>query len=205
MTTGIRAVFFDVGGVLLTNGWDIEARNAAVERFGLDGKDYEDRHELVAGAWEVGELTLEEYLDRTVFHRSRDFDRGSFVAFMRSRSLPHDDVIALARSIALRGDVYLATLNNESLELNRYRITTYGLDDIFSAFFSSCYLGVRKPEEAIYRRVLGITQRDPAACLFIDDRALNVECAASVGMRTLHHDGDVDRLRRELGHAGVAL
>lgn len=204
MTTGVRAVFFDVGGVLLTNGWDHEARSAAVERFGLDGADFEDRHQAVADAWEVGQLTLEAYLDRTVFHRARDFDRGSFVAFMRSRSRPHEDAIALARALAARGEVFLATLNNESLELNRYRITTYGLTDIFSAFFSSCYLGARKPEEAIYRRALGITQQDPGGCLFIDDRALNVECAAGVGMRTIHHDGDVDRLRRELEHAGVA-
>ena len=198
----ITALFWDVGGVLLTNGWDRAARRRATEQFRLDWEEFEDRHELMAPDFEGGRLTLDEYLQRTVFYRARPFSREEFKASMVAQSQPLPEVLALAARVANSGKYLMATLNNESLELNLYRIEQFRLRDYFNAFFSSCFLGVKKPERAIYRLASQITQRSLEECLFIDDRALNLECAQHLGMRTVHYQ-DPAQLRRELQKHGI--
>lgn len=199
----ITTLFFDVGGVVLTNGWDRHQRRAAVQHFGLDWEEFADRHELVSAQFETGALTLDEYLERTVFYRARDFTRDAFVDFMQSRSAPIAGTVDVIRDLAA-GPYLLATLNNESAELNRYRITHFGLRDYFDAFFSSASLGVRKPDREIYDMALSITMRDPAECVFIDDRELNLHCASLQGMRTILFR-DPDQLRNDLAALGVAV
>ncbi|MBI4279187.1 MAG: HAD family phosphatase [Armatimonadetes bacterium] len=200
----VTALFWDVGGVLLTNGWDRASRREAVRTFGLDREEFGDRHDLASPAFETGRLTLDEYLTRTVFHRSRPFTMEEFTAFMFAQSRPNAEPLALVERLARSGRYLLATLNNESLPLNLYRIEQFGLRQYFSVFFSSCFLGVRKPEEAIYRLALQLTQRAPEECLFIDDRALNLECARQCGMQTIHYR-DPAQLRDALRHAGVHI
>jgi putative hydrolase of the HAD superfamily len=182
---GIRAVFSDVGGVLGTNGWDHGERIAAVREFGLDPEEFRTRHELVVTAFETGRLTLEDYLQRTVFYRPRSFTLQAFRDFMFSQSKPYPETLALMERVARSGQCLLATLNNESLELNLHRIRAFGLPNIFKLFLSSCFVGVKKPDAAIYRLALQLTQQEPAQCVFIDDRALNLECAGRVGMHTI--------------------
>ena len=186
----ISHVFFDIGGVLGTNGWDREQRTAARERFGLDD-DFDQRHAEVVGDWEAGRLSMDEYLDDTVFYQPRAFARDEFVAFMQAQSAPYPETIALARRLAARsrarGGPVLMTLNNEALELNVHRIEHFGLRDVFSAFLSSCWLGVRKPGRAIFHRALGIAGAAPQEVLFVDDRRQNLAPAAALGMRTLHY------------------
>lgn len=181
----ITALFWDVGGVLLTNAWDRAARRRTVERFQLDWEEFEDRHELLVPAFEKGQLGLEEYLDRTVFYRPRTFTKDEFRESMLSQSQPKPDSLALASALARSKKYLLATVNNESLDLNDHRIREFGLRGTFLAFFSSCYLGVRKPEERIYRLVLQLTQRSAQESVFIDDRPLNLECARRCGMHTI--------------------
>jgi putative hydrolase of the HAD superfamily len=195
-------VFSDVGGVLLTNGWDRGSRRKACENFGLDGEVFEDRHELVAAAFDRGELTLDQYLDRTVFYCSRGHSREDFKAFMYGQSEAFPESLAVVGRLAQSRKFFLATINNESLDLNLYRINRFGLRKYFSAFFSSCFLHAKKPEETIYRRALEITQRPPEECVFIDDRALNLECARLLGMHTIHFQS-ADQLVSELGALGV--
>lgn len=200
----ITALFWDVGGVLLTNGWDASSRREAARRFGLDWEDFEDRHQLVVTAFETGRMSLDEYLQRTVFEQPRAFGAEEFKAFMFAQSSPHPDAIALVDRLARIGRHLLATINNEPLELNLYRIQQFGLRRYFAAFFSSCFLGVKKPEDAIFRLALHITQRDPAESLFIDDRPLNLECAGRLGMRTVHYQHPA-QLQRELEKAGIEI
>jgi putative hydrolase of the HAD superfamily len=183
--SGITTVFSDIGGVLLTNGWDRASRKAFVDQFKLDWDDYEDRHLALTDPFDTGEITLDQYLDLTVFHRPRDFSREQVRQFMLSRSQPLPESLALVASLAASQKCFLAALNNESRELNQHRIDRFGLRRYFSAFFSSCYLGVKKPEEGIYRRALEISQRAPEECVFIDDRAINVESAGHLGMHTI--------------------
>ena len=186
MSAAIELVLFDVGGVLGSNGWDREQRDAAIEHFGLDGEDFQYRHEETVGALEAGQISLDEYLDLTIFCEPRSFTRGDFRAFMFAQSIAWPDSIAVARELARTSSVRMATLNNESAELNVHRIRAFGLGDIFPTFFTSCWLGVRKPTHEIYARVLGMTQADPTRTLFVDDRTQNLTPAAALGMRTIH-------------------
>lgn len=181
----ISAVFSDVGGVLLTNGWDHGQRARLVEQFGLDGADYEGRHQMLCAALDSGQLDLDQYLDRTIFYRPRTFRKQEVRDFMYAQSEALPDSLALIARLAQAGKVFLATLNNESRELNLYRIEKFGLRNYFSVFFSSCYLGVSKPHPEIYRLALDLSQRQPEECVFIDDRSLNLECARRLGLHTI--------------------
>ena len=198
----ITAAFWDVGGVLLNNGWDEPARRNAVRRFSLGWDDFESRHNLVVPRFEDGQFTLNEYLEHTVFYQPRLFSRDEFRDFMFDQSRPNPETLALAAHMARSGKYLMATLNNESLELNLHRIQKFGLRTCFSVFFSSCFLGVAKPNPGIYRMALHLTQRAPDECLLIDDRTANLETARDLGMRTIHYQ-DSARLREELRHNGV--
>jgi len=199
----IQALFWDVGGVLLTNAWDRTQRTAALEQFRLDEEEFHDRHEMVVSSFERGKISLDEYLDRTVFYRTRPFTRDAFKDFMFSLSQPMPDVLTFAQSLANSGKYFMGTINNESRDLNLYRIEKYGLRQIFRLFVSSCFVGLRKPERDIYRLALEITQIPAAECCFIDDRSLNLEIAAKLGMQTIEMQ-TVDQLRSDLKKIGVS-
>lgn len=198
----ITTIFCDIGGVLLTDGWGHASRRLAAEKFQLDWEEFRHRHEYVGHAIETDQLSLEEYLDRVIFYRPRPFSREEFKTFMFAQSQPHEDVIAVIKQIADSRKYQMATLNNEILELNVYRITKFGLRQYFPIFLSSCFLRMRKPDEAIYRAALRITQRAPQECLFIDDREENLECPRVLGINTIHYQ-NLDQLRTELQENGV--
>ena len=197
MSSSVELVLFDVGGVLGSNGWDREQRDAAVERFHLDAEDFQYRHEETVGALEAGQISLDEYLDVAVFCERRSFSKDEFRRFMFDQSVAWPDSIAVARELADSSIVRMATLNNECAELNEYRIERFGLAGIFPTFFTSCWLGTRKPTHEIYQRVLGMTQADPARTLFIDDRVQNLRPAEALGMRTMLFR-NARELRKEL-------
>ena len=200
----IKTIFFDIGGVLLTDGWGHNSRRAAAEKFGLDWDEYSDRHEKVAHAIETNRLSLEQYLDRAIFYRPREFSREEFRAFVFAQSQPKPESIEIVAQLANSKKYFLATINNEILELNVYRLEHFDLRNHFSVFFSSCFLGLRKPDEAIYRLVLQVTQQAPANCVFIDDREVNLECPRELGINTIMFR-DAEKLRSELRELGVEL
>ena len=197
MSERIELVLFDIGGVLGSNGWDGEQRDRAAEHFGLDPGDFQYRHEETVGDLESGRITLDEYLEITVFCAPRSFSAERFKAFMFDQSEAWPESIDVARDVAAAGRVRMATLNNEGEELNAFRIRRFGLRAIFPTFFSSCWLGVRKPTHRIYEHVLGMTQADPVRTLFIDDRLQNLTPAAALGMHVLQFQ-DAGQLRGEL-------
>lgn len=202
MMNTVDHVFFDVGGVLGTNGWDREQRHAAVVRFGLDADDFQYRHEETVGAFESGAMSLEEYLEFAVFHRERRFSHEEFRSFMLTQSQPFPASIAVARGLSENCSVNMMTLNNEAAELNRYRIQHFGLRPMFSAFFTSCWLGVRKPSRGIYERALEMAQADPRRTIFVDDREQNLTTARTLGMRTILFRG-AEQLAMELEQSGL--
>ena len=153
--------------------------------FGLEPEDFEGRHQMVCAAFDAGQLDLDQYLDRTIFYRPRPFRKQDVRDFMYAQSEALPDSLALMARLAQARQVFLATLNNESRELNLHRIEKFGLRDYFSAFFSSCYLGVSKPHTEIYRLALDISQRRAEECVFIDDRSLNLETARRLGLHTI--------------------
>ena len=201
MASPPRVLFFDLGGVILTNGWDRTCRRQVVGHFDLDWDEFADRHDFLAHDFETGRIDMTTYLERTVFYRARNFTSTEFTDAMKAASAVLPGALELLARLA-DTDIHLATLNNESRELNDYRIRTFGLNDYFSVFLSSCYLGVKKPEREIYRMALEVTQSEPADCLFIDDRMLNIECAADVGLPGLHVT-DVAQLEEDLVRLGI--
>lgn len=198
----ISAVFSDVGGVLLTNGWDHGQRARLVKVFGLDGGDFEGRHQMLGAALDTGQLSLDDYLDRTIFYCPRAFARDEVRDFMYAQSEALPDSLALMARLAQARKVFLATLNNESRELNHHRIEKFGLRNYFSVFFSSCYLGVCKPHPQIYRLALDISQRRAEDCVFIDDRPLNLEGARRLGLHTIQFS-NAAQLENDLRRLGV--
>jgi putative hydrolase of the HAD superfamily len=200
---GISAIFWDVGGVLGTNAWDSSQRHRALEQFGLDETEFHDRHEMLVSSFERGKIGLDEYLDRTVFYRPRSFTRQAFRDYMCSLSRPDPAALGLARELAKSGKYLMSTINNESRDLNQYRIEAFGLREIFTVFVSSCFVGLRKPEEGIYRLAMELTQKAPEESCFVDDRALNLESAIRLGMKTIHFEA-AGQLKQELAKLGVA-
>jgi len=183
--TKIATVFLDVGGVILTNGWDSTARRAAQSKFQLDFRDFEERHLLANPAFERGKMTLDEYLERTIFYRTRTFSPREFKDFMCAQSQEMPESLEFARRLARSGRYLIAAINNEGAELNAYRVDQFALREIFAAFFSSCYVGIQKPDAGIYQMALNVLQRSADESIFVDDRAANIEGAQKVGMTTI--------------------
>ena len=198
----ISAIFWDVGGVLLTNAWDREQRQGTLKQFALDEVEFENRHEMLVSSLERGKISLQQYLERAIFYRPRSFTPDAFKEYMFSLSQPDKETLQLAAELARSGKYRMSTINNESRELNLFRIQTFGLREIFSLFVSSCFVGLRKPEEGIYRLALEMTQRPPEECCFVDDRPLNLDSASRLGMHVIQME-NAEQLRRDLQKLGA--
>src|ERR1700730_9579333 len=198
----IAAIFWDIGGVVLSNGWDQSARVEAAKRFSLDVSDLEKRHRAAEVEFETRQITFETYLNRTVFFRERPFTRDEFKNLIFAQSRENKETRVLLDELTATRRYFLAALNNESEELNTYRIRKFDLTRNFTAFFASCYLRVRKPDPLIYRLALGMTQRAPEECIFIDDRPANLEPAKALGMRAILFRSS-EELRASWAESGV--
>ena len=198
----VRALFWDVGGVLLTNAWDHQERDLAIEHFRLDKVEFESRHKELANRFEEGKLSLGRYLEQTVFYDPRSFGVEDFKRFMFSLSQPKSETLEVARGLA--GKYPMATINNESRELNQYRIEAFGLIDYFNLFVSSCFVGIRKPDERIYRLAIDLTQHAAQECCFIDDRQVNIDGARQVGMQAILLR-DASQLGNDLRNLGIEV
>lgn len=187
MAQKITALFTDIGGVLLTNGWDRQARTEAVEKFGLNAAELEDRHHLTFDTYESGKLSLDEYLDRIVFYEPRDFSREDFKAFMYRYSQPFDDMITLMKTLKEAYHLKTVVVSNEGRELNQYRIDTFKLNSFIDFFVSSSFVHFRKPDIDIFKVALDIAQVPAAQILYIDDRPLFVQVAEGLGVKGIVH------------------
>jgi len=196
-------ILFDVGGVLLTNGWDVSERAAAVAHFKLDTHELGARHAEVAPAWERGEISLNKYLDATVFYEPRGFSRDEFFDFMLAQSqlLPHG-AMRILQELSASNHCMIGALNNEARETNEFRFGKFHLRRYLKVALSSCYMGLRKPEPAIYRRALDVFGCPPPRVLFIDDREENVASGLAAGMKAIQFTGEL-ALSNELRRLGV--
>ena len=200
----IDTLFWDIGGVVLTNGWDRGSRKAAAETFHLDWEDFSDRHDLSFPAFDCGQITLGEYLNRTLFYRPRSFTREEFTAFMFAQSRALSGSREVLDAVTAAGKYFVGAINNEPLELNQYRIEAFNLRKNFLVFFSSCYVHSRKPEPTIFRVALEVTQRNAERCIFIDDRPLNLESPRKLGFHTVHFQNS-EQLKSDLRNLGVEV
>jgi len=183
----ITTLFLDLGGVLLTNGWDRHARSLAAQTFGLDQKEMDERHHLTFDTYEVGKLTLDQYLSRLVFYEKRSFSEKEFRDFMFAQSKEFSEMTDLIRTLKAQYRLKVAAVNNEGRELNEHRIHTFRLNSFIDFFISSCIVHVRKPDEDIYRIALDIAQVPPEQVAYLDDRLMFVQIADSLGIHGIHH------------------
>jgi putative hydrolase of the HAD superfamily len=196
-------ILFDVGGVLLTNGWDHHERAVVLGKFDLDCAAFEARHPAPYREWERGAISVESYLQATVFYEPRSFSPGEFFAAICAQSKPlPNGALGILHELAASHQCVLGALNNEARETNAYRFEHFGLRHSFQVALSSCYLGLRKPDAVMFERALEILGKPPERVLFIDDREENAEAAAKAGMKAIRFAG-ADGLRRELERLGV--
>ena len=189
MQSSIRILFFDIGGVLLSNGWGHESRQKAARKFGFDYEEMNYLHDFIFNVYEIGRISLDEYLDTTLFYQPRSFTREELKEFMFSQSIEQPGMLGwlLEWKKKKNGAVRIISLNNEGKELNQYRIKKFGLSNLFDAFVSSCEVGMRKPDPGIFQLALGIAQADPEECLYFDDRFMLVEAAKKLGIQARQH------------------
>jgi putative hydrolase of the HAD superfamily len=185
--TAITCVFLDVGGVLLSDGWDHHARKRAATKFRLELAEMEDRHHLTFETYEEGRLTLEEYLGWVVFYQKRPFTRAQFRRFMFAQSTPYPEMIELVAQLKVRHGLKIVVVSNEARELNLYRIRKFKLDRFVDSFISSGFVHVRKPDADIYRLALDIAQAPARQVVYIEDTPLFVEIAEGLGIRSILH------------------
>ncbi len=186
-SSSLSTLFLDIGGVLLTNGWDRHSRASAADQFHLDYADMNRRHRLAVGAYEEGRLSLDEYLNRVVFHRRRNFSRDEFKTFMYSQSRPFPEMIELVRDLKRRYGFKIAAVSNEGRELTEYRVQQFKLETVIDFFISSCFVHHRKPDLRIYRIALDIAQASPQQVVYVDDRSKFAETAQGMGIRSIVH------------------
>lgn len=203
-TRPITTLFIDIGEVLLTNGWGSSSRKLAASTFGLDLAEVEQRHHLTFDTYEVGKLTLDEYLSRVIFYEPRSFTVDTFRDFMFAQSKPYPDMIALVRQLKEKYHLKIAVVNNEGRELNAYRIQTFGLNEFVDFFISSAFVHFRKPDADIFRMALDIAQVPFDQVIYIDDRALFVSVAEGLGIRGICHT-DYTSTRAALESVGLTL
>jgi putative hydrolase of the HAD superfamily len=183
----ITTLFLDIGGVLLTNGWDRPARKRAATNFKLELTEMEDRHHLTFDTYEAGKLTLEEYLDRVVFYQKRSFTRAQFRRFMFEQSKPYPEMIKLVSQLKVRHGLKIAVVSNEGRELNAYRIQKFKLDGFVDFFISSCFVHLRKPDAEIFRLALDIAQAPSRQVVYIENTPIFVQVAEGLGIRSILH------------------
>jgi putative hydrolase of the HAD superfamily len=199
--TSPTTIFTDIGGVLLTNGWDRTARIKAIEHFDLDPSETEERHHLTFDTYESGKISLHEYLTRLVFYKKRKFTEEDFRKFMFSQSRPFPDMLALIRSIKENYGIKIAVVNNEGSELNKYRINTFKLGEFVDFFISSCIVHFRKPDADIFKVALDIAHVDPEKVIYLEDRPMFVQVADTLGIRGIIHR-DYDSTKKQLADFG---
>lgn len=204
MHSQITTLFLDIGGVLLTNGWDRNIRLNAAKKFGLDYDEMNERHHLTFDTYESGKLSLDEYLNRVVFYRERSFSQEEFKKFMYAQSEPYPDMIELIRGLKTQYNLQVAAVSNEGRELTMYRVQQFQLGTFMDFFVSSCFVHYRKPDEDMYRIALDISQAQADQVIYIDDREMFVEVAQELGIAGITHK-NYRTTRKSLEELGLTL
>ncbi len=197
-------IFTDIGGVMLTNGWDHNGRKKAIEHFNLDPAETEERHHLTFDTYESGKISLEEYLKRLVFYTKRNFTPEDFRQFMFEQSQPYPEMLALVRGIKEKYGIKIAVVSNEGRELNTYRINTFKLNEFVDFFISSCFVHLRKPDADIFKIALDIAQVAPEQVIYLEDRPMFVQVADTLGIQGIIHR-DYESTKQQLATLGWSI
>lgn len=183
----ITTLFLDIGGVILTNGWDHVSRMKAAKQFELDWTEFEKRHLQYCDLHEKGLISIDEYLEKVVFYIKREFAPAQFKEFMQAQSLPFTDMLNYFMDLKKKKKLRIVFVSNESRFLAEYRIKKYQLTKLADTFIVSCFVGLQKPDPHIYKLALDLTHTFPSEVVYIDDRANLIEAAAPLGFHEIQH------------------
>lgn len=198
----IRALFLDVGGVMLTNGWDTKLRKRVAEHFQLDPADLESRHRMTFDTYECGKITFDVFLDRVVFYQPRPFTRDDFKNYVFEQARPFADMIDLFKTLKAKHALKIAVLSNEGRELTVDRVARFHLKEFVDFFIVSSFVHLRKPDTDIYQMALDVSMFEPQEVVYIDDRLMFVEVATTLGIRSIQHT-DFQSTKTKLAALGL--
>lgn len=204
VSTGVKAFLLDIGGVLLTKGWDRDARKRGADKFGLDFEEMQERHNAVFYTYETGRITLDEYLRRIVFYKERDFRPDEFKEFIFEQSEPYPEMLGLCRQLKARYNLKTVALSNEGREITMHRIRKFDLPSVIDFFVFSCFVRTRKPDPAMYSFAMDQVQLSKDEVIYIDDTPILCEVGIELGIPTIHHV-DVAATRAELEKYGLSI
>jgi putative hydrolase of the HAD superfamily len=200
----ITHLFTDLGGVLLTNGWDRGLRKLVASHFNIDAAEMDERHHLTYDTYEAGKISLSEYLRRVVFWEPREFTEDQVVDFMLSQARCFPEMIELVKAVKEKNRLKVAVVSNEGRELTADRIRRFGLKEFVDFFVVSSYVHFRKPDEDIFRVALDVAQAEPGEVVYLDDRHMFVEVAGRMGMRAVWHR-EYEKTRAAFAELGLTL
>lgn len=195
--TRVRALLLDIGGVLLTKGWDRDARKRSAAAFNIDLDDMTERHNVVFATYETGRITLDEYLRRIIFYKKRDFTPEEYTQFIYDQSHEYREMLDFCRQLKERHDLKTVALSNEGREITLHRIQKFDLTSVLDFFVFSCFVRTRKPDPAIYSFAMDQVQLSKDEVVYIDDTPLLCEVSVELGIPTICHK-DVETTRAEL-------
>lgn len=198
----VRALFVDIGGVLATNGWDTDSREASVEHFGLDARDIDSRHRMMFELFETGKISWHAYLERVVFDVPRPFTEDEFTRFVLAHSCAYPDMIELVRRVKKNHGLKVVVVSNEGRELTEYRLKLLDFSSVADIFVCSCFVRLRKPDTDIFRMACDLAQVQPREVVYLEDRAMFVEVAATLGIKGVVHRG-IETTRAALAELGL--
>jgi len=183
-----KILFLDIGGVLLSNAWGHESRQKAAHLFNLDFSETEYLHNFIFNVYEIGKITLDDYINIVVFNKERSFSKADFKEFMFAQSIELTGLLPwLFQWKKGMKNIRIISINNEGKDLNTYRIKKFQLHRCFDAFVSSGEVGMRKPDPGIFQLAMGIAQVDPQECYYFDDRIILAQAAARLGINAHVH------------------
>ncbi|MFC2049367.1 HAD family hydrolase [Chlamydiota bacterium] len=185
----IQALFLDIGGVLLTNGWDHALRKATAEAFQVDYDEMDSRHQLIFDTYETGKMTFDEYLKKVIFFVDRPYSMQDVKQYIFGAAKPYEDMIALVKEVKERHNLKVGVVSNEGRELAVDRIHRFNLPSFVDFFVVSSFVHFRKPDPDIYHLAIDVVQVPPSKIAYIDDRKLLIEVGKGLGLQGIHHTG----------------
>jgi HAD superfamily hydrolase (TIGR01509 family) len=206
-STTIRTLFWDIGGVLLTNGWDSGQRTRVLSRVGVDLDKYESLHSEANYTWERGLTTAKTFFNTTVFEQNPELELSFDVLWPQvcaESKVLNPECLDMLSELQQAGRLSIATLNNESRELNDYRLDAFHLRPLFDYFICSGYVGEMKPLPGIYNSAIEISGYPAETSLFIDDKQENCDAAIALGMKAIRFTSPA-QLRVELAQHGITV
>ena len=181
------ALFVDIGGVLLSDGWGRVQRERAIAEFGLDAGDFGERHHQVWDSYQMGKRSLDEYFERVLFYRPQAVSRATLKKFMFAQSTPCADMLELISKVKAQYDLKVVVVSNEGRELNAHRIRRFRLDELADVFVSSCYVQMLKPDPGMFRLAIDLAQVSPSEVVYLENTAMFVDVARELGIKALWH------------------